>query len=127
MIPGWVLVVDSVLGDFAFVGAMVAWARKRNRDRMLSNWDTRTATPVVDDVLARLSRVEHATPAQLRQAQFITTAAKRIANSQAFYYLAVAARNPESYLHREMKSFLQVFSRRRSEAPAPAQRSFLQF
>ena len=119
MIPGWLLGLESVLGDFAFVGTMFAWARRRNRKQILSNWETGTATPIVDDVLVRLARVDHASAAHLKQARMITNIAKRVVNTQAFYYLAVAARHPDSFLHREMKSFFQMLSSRTGKRSSP--------
>ena len=119
MIPGWLFGLESVAGDFAFVGSMFAWARGRNRKRILSNWESGAATPIVDDVLVRLARVDRASPAHLKQARMITNVAKRVVDTQAFYYLAVAVRHPDSFLHREMKSFFQMLSNRTGKRSSP--------
>ena len=127
MISSWLLGLESVVGDLAFVGTMVNWARRRNRKQILSNWETGTATPIVDDVLVRLSRADQASPSHLKQARIITNIIKRVVNTQAFYYLAVAARHPDSYLHREAKSFFQMLTCRTGKRSSRRGDSFLQF
>jgi hypothetical protein len=98
--------------DFAFVGLMVNWIRRRNRAQILNALDTNTVTPVVDDILLRLSGAATATPARLQRARMAANAVRRVANTQAFYYLAVAAFNDNSYLNREARSFLRMITNR---------------
>ena len=115
MSPFWLFsLVETGLADVAFFSFMVHWARRRKRAYILNRLDSSTATPLVDDVLLRLSGAETAMPARLRRAQMSTNAIRRVVNTQAFYYLNVAAFNGDSYLHREGRSFLRMLASRSS-------------
>ena len=108
----WLFPIETGIMDFAFVGLMVNWMRRRNRAHVLNVLDTSTATPVIDDILSRLSGVDSAAPASLQRARMAAGAVRRLANTQAFYYLAVAAFNKNSYLNREARSFLRMITNR---------------
>ena len=108
----WLFPIETGVMDFAFVGLMVNWMRRRNQAHVLNVLDTSTATPVIDDILSRLSGVDRAAPASLQRAWMAAGAVRRVANTQAFYYLAVAAFNKNSYLNREARSFLRMITNR---------------
>ena len=113
MSPFWLFsLVETGLADVAFFSFMVHWARRRKRACILNRLDASTVTPLIDDVLLRLSGAETAAPARLRRAQMSTNAIRHVANTQAFYYLNVAAFNGDSYLHREARSFLRMITNR---------------
>ena len=104
---GW-LPLETGLADIAFVSLMVNWTRRRKRAQLLNILDTTTATPLVDDILERLSGAETAGPAVLKRARMAANAARRVVNSHAFDYLTIAAFNKNSFLHREARSFFAM-------------------
>ena len=108
----WAWPIETGILDLAMAVMMIRWIRRRNEAQALNIWQDRTAMPVVDDVLGRAAGAGNLPAGKWRKAGIAVDLIRRIVGSQAFFFLALACFNKDSWLNRELRSFgRMIFNR----------------